>query len=421
MKIAILLSDLTANGGAPRQAMLLADGLSKLGHLATLYAARYCPESCYPEIARALDIRAVARLSLSDVLRRPPARPHGIVSGARRHFWESRQILKMIDPGSDILNPHVRGATRAAVALKNRIGTPVVWMCDDARSWEEQGYRAQHARGVQWLFDRVMARLEKRVVRDIDRVIALDERVKAILGNYYKRPTEVIRSGVDALRFQSQPGARGAVRKRHGFASKDFVLLWFGIIEPHRRLEDAIDAVALLRGQGHPEIRLLIAGSAASEPAYAAGLRARVERLRLEESVRFCLEVIPEADVASYYSAADALVYLAENQCWGLTVFEAIAADLPVIVSRACGASEVLDHLCTAMVVAPRDPADLARSIAQLAGTPTLGARLIREARSQLLERLTWEAYTRNMLRVFEDVIAQQEHAPPMESREAFA
>ena len=48
MKVAILLSDMTASGGAPRQAMSLAQHLDALGHSATIYAVRYCPDDRAP-------------------------------------------------------------------------------------------------------------------------------------------------------------------------------------------------------------------------------------------------------------------------------------------------------------------------------------------------------------------------------------
>jgi glycosyltransferase involved in cell wall biosynthesis len=408
MKVAILLSELTANGGAPRQAMLLAQWLQTLGHGATLYAVRYCPENCYPEIGASLDIRAVERLSLAELRKRRHGRHHGLVRGGRRHVWESRQLAALVQDPCDVLNPHVRGATRAAVECKRRTRAPVVWMCDDARNWEERGYRTYYAPPVQWVFDRVMARMERPVVREIDRIIALDTRVKHILENYYGRPAEVIRSGLDPVSFRPRPGARDEIRARHGIGARDFLLLWLGILEPHRHLEDAIEALRLLRQHGRADVRLLIAGSSSFAPGYVRKLEALVARYRLDGWVKFHPAAVPEAEMADYYSAADALVYLAENQCWGLGVFEALACDLPAIVSRACGAHEVLEDRRTAMLVPPRDPVELARAIVDLADSQALREKLIRESRIHVLDRITWEAYARNMLRAFERVLAER-------------
>lgn len=421
MKAAILISDLTASGGAPRQAMLLAQRLQTFGHDATIYAVQYCPENCFPEIAASLDIRAVERLSLAELRKRTGGRHHGLTSGAKRHLWDSRRLVDLVRDPCDILNPHVRGATRAAVICKRRIGAPIVWMCDDARNWEEPGYRPHYAPPVQWLFDRTMSWLEKPVVRQIDRIVALDHRVKNILEKHYGRPVDVIRSGLDASSFFARPQARDEVRARHHISPDDFLLLWLGILEPHRRLEDALEALRLLHLRGRKNVRLLIAGAADFTPAYARKLQEITARYRLNDFVRFHFAPVPEGEMADYYSAADALVYFAENQCWGLGIFEALSCGLPAIVSRACGAHEVLEDRCTAMLVSPRSAREIADAIEDLAEMPELGPRLVREARLRVLNQITWDAYARNMLRVFEQVLEERRYRARAARREAFA
>lgn len=421
MKVAILLTEMITSGGAPRQAMLLAQWLQKSGHEATIYSNRYCPEICFPEIGAPLDIRAVVRLSSGDVEQRNRGRHHGLASGAKRHLWESSQLADLVREPYDILNPHVRGATRAAVECKRRTGTPVVWMCDDARNWESPGYRSYYWPPVQWCFDRLMSRLEKPVVRDINRIIALDHRVQGILESYYSRPTDVIRSGLDAVEFHPRPEAREAIRARHAIGVNNFLLLWLGIIEPHRRLEDALESMRLLRLHGRVDLCLLIAGTPEFSPRYVRKLQQIVERYQLGDQVRFHLSRVAENEMADYYSAADSLVYLAENQCWGLGIFEAMACNLPVIVSRACGAHEVLEDRRTAMLVAPRDSAELASTIAELADTPGLGAKLATEARTRALSQITWETYAKNMLLAFERVLGETATLAPAAHREVFA
>jgi glycosyltransferase involved in cell wall biosynthesis len=421
MKVAILLTDMITSGGAPRQAMLLAQWLQKFGHEATVYSNRYCPEVCFPEIGASLDIRAVARLSPADVDRRNRGRHHGLARGAKRHLWESSQLASLVREPYDILNPHVRGATRAAVECKRRTGAPVVWMCDDARNWESHGYRPYYWPPVQWCFDRLMSRLERPVVRKINRIVALDHRVQEILESYYHRPAEVIRSGLDAVEFRPHPEARDAVRARHGIGTNDFLLLWLGIIEPHRRLEDALEALRLLRLHGRDDVRLLIAGTPEFSPGYVRRLQQIVARYQLGDLVRFHLSRVPENEMPDYYSAADSLVYLAENQCWALGIFEAMACDLPAIVSRACGAHEVLEDRRTAMLVAPRSSAEFASAIAALADTPGLAATLAKEARLRVLSQITWEGYARNMLLTFERVLGETAAAALATHREVFA
>jgi len=421
MKVSILTTELIVNGGAARQALMLAQWLDALGHCATVYAMEHCPENCYPELASTVEVRAVERISIDEVRRRRLERHHNVFRGANRHLLASRALARLVDEPCDVLNPHVRGATRAATLCKRRTSTPVIWMCEDARNWEQRGYRPYYSAPLQYVFDGVMGQLEKRVVRNIDRVVTLDSRVKTIVEHYYHRPAAVVRSGVDSTSFRKRESARDEIRIRHGIARNDFLLLWLGILEPHRRLEDAIEALHLVHLRGAGQVKFLVAGSDAIAPRYVEKLQELTSRYRLAGSVRFHLASIPEHEMADYYSAADALIYLAENQCWGLGIFEAIACDLPVIVSRACGAHEVLEHGVTAMLVESRRPEAIARAVSDLIEAPGLAQKLTREARNRVLARYTWEAYARNMLQIFEQVLANDAERVAPAHREAFA
>lgn len=420
MKVSLLITDLHVNGGAQRQVLFLARWLKTLGHDATVYAYRHSPDGCYPELAAALDIRAVKKVGTNGSGAAGTGRHHSLLCGAKRHLYESWKLARLVrDPG-DILNAHVRGATRAAVYCKRRSGAPVVWMCDDARNWEEAGYRTYYSRPVQWVFDQVMRRMEVPIVREIDRIVVLDHHVKRIMEDFYHRPTQVVRSGLDVQAFSEKPEARRKIRERYGILENDFLLLWLGILAPHRRLEDALAAVRLVARE-RQDVRFLIVGSAAFSPAYARQLQEYVGLHRLNPAVRFHLRGVSEAELADYYSAADALVYLAENQCWSLSVFEAIACNRAVIVSRTCGAHEVLENKKTAMLVPGRDPQALKRAIVELADYPNLHHSLPRNARAEVLEQISWEKYARNMLDIFEEV-RQERHANRTAARpEVFA
>jgi glycosyltransferase involved in cell wall biosynthesis len=80
----------------------------------------------------------------------------------------------------------------------------------------------------------------------------------------------------------------------------------------------------------------------------------------------------------------------------------------------------VLDDRRTAMLVPPRNPAVLAHAITDLADTPELRRSLVREARVQVLDQITWKTYAENMLRTFEQVLGER-RSYMTARREAFA
>ena len=73
------------------------------------------------------------------------------------------------------------------------------------------------------------------------------------------------------------------------------------------------------------------------------------------------------------------------------------------------------------MLVSPRSPAELARAIARLADLPALRRKLIAHARAEVLDRITWNAYTENMVRVFQRVAGGSRGDALPAAHEAFA
>jgi glycosyltransferase involved in cell wall biosynthesis len=71
---------------------------------------------------------------------------------------------------------------------------------------------------------------------------------------------------------------------------------------------------------------------------------------------------VPETSLATYYAAADLLVWPAVREAYGLAMLEAQAAGLPVIAGREGGVAEVVQDGITGVLCAPRDPAGFAQA-----------------------------------------------------------
>lgn len=403
MKISLLTVDLVINGGGPRQLLYLAGWLQKFGHQVTVYAYRYNPARCYPNLTASLDIRCVERLDPEWRQDKGHIPSHNLLLGAKRRFYESWRLSRLIQDPGDLLNPHDRIAARAAVQWKHKTGAPVVWMCNDAANWERPGYRPTLPSLLQGVKDRMLGYLDRKAGRDFDGIVALDHPVKKIVEDFYQRPTRVIRSGLDLSAFHARPAGRSKIRQRNHIPEDAFLILWFGILEPRRRIEDVLEAMRTLR-QEREDIRFLIVGMDAGAPKYARQLRQFVSEHGLESVVRFALGSVPEEEVADYYSAGDVLVYPCENYAWGLSVFEAMACGSPVIVSRSCGAHEVLEDQQTALLVPHRDPQAIRNAVRALADHTEFCQKISRQGQTYVQQHMSWESYARQMLEVFEQI-----------------
>src|SRR5262249_15344098 len=119
---------------------------------------------------------------------------------------------------------------------------------------------------------------------------------------------------------------RAAARASLGIADGDFVVLFAGKITRRKRPIDAVRAVASLGGRAV----LVVAGS--GDELHDT----RQEASRL--GVRACfLGFQNQRDLPRAYALADCLVLPSSEESWGLTVNEAMATGLPVVLSAAVG------------------------------------------------------------------------------------
>jgi len=133
----------------------------------------------------------------------------------------------------------------------------------------------------------------------------------------------VIPTGVDLERFNNRREGREAMREKLAVGDAP-VILHVGRVAKEKNLEAVIDAMPeVLRH--HPDAKLVVAGDGPAKPAYETLVRSR----GLEKSVQFA-GFVPDAELPSYYAAADAFVIASKFETQGIVVMEAMASGLPV-------------------------------------------------------------------------------------------
>jgi UDP-glucose:(heptosyl)LPS alpha-1,3-glucosyltransferase len=160
----------------------------------------------------------------------------------------------------------------------------------------------------------------------------------------------VIYSGVDLEHFHPRLRAelRGAARAEIGCQPRDTVFLFVGSGFARKGLGAAIEA--LKRAQ-NPSFWLLVVGTDRERDRFA------VEAAPLGERVRF---LGGRQDVRPLYAAADCLILPSRYDPFPNTVLESLAMGLPAIVSRRCGAAEIMEHGANGWVCEPDDAPGIA-------------------------------------------------------------
>jgi len=160
------------------------------------------------------------------------------------------------------------------------------------------------------------------------------------------------------------------------------------------RLIPRKDILTLIKsfGQIHaawPDVRLEIAGQTDADPAYTATCQQLVERLQLQNAVRF-LGMMRGQDLVDCYRRADVVLLTSRQETAPVVIAEAMAAGRPVVATRSGGVPFMVTAGQTGWLAEVGDVAALAAATLVLLADPAqrrafgMAARVGAEARFRL-------------------------------------
>lgn len=170
----------------------------------------------------------------------------------------------------------------------------------------------------------------------------------------------------------------------------------------HKNYEALIDAMAEYRARYTDELRLEIVGGA-YDAAYFESLRQRIAARGLADRVTLSGPATSE-QVHEKLQTAKVYVVTSLLETFGLTIFEAMGAGLPVVASRATCHPEVCGD--AALLCDPHDPCDIAEKLHRLAND----TKMQRHYQAKGLERVklfSWENSAEGYWREIEHVLQQ--------------
>lgn len=156
-------------------------------------------------------------------------------------------------------------------------------------------------------------------------------------------------------------------------------LLFVGRLAPHKRQDELIRVLALLRRHRLPDARLVLVGEPLN-PRYLARLRDLADELA-PGAVAF-EHGLSTSELADRFRRAHAFVSLSEHEGFCIPLLEAFHMGVPVVARPAGGVPEVAGD--AALLADDRDPAVLAELVALAVEDEPLRAELTRRGRARL-------------------------------------
>ncbi|MEK6677080.1 MAG: glycosyltransferase family 4 protein [Planctomycetota bacterium] len=264
-------------------------------------------------------------------------------------------------------------ATALHVPLVLEVNAPITREATDYRSLQMKSLAAE---------------IEQRVLQGADEIIVVSTELADELSNrgVSRRKIHVVPNGVHVQDFDGLPN-REICRERLGFGD-EFVVGFVGSLKTWHGVDMLVSAFEkVLRND--PSARLVVVGSG---PA-AAALEDQVERLGLEESVRFT-GAVDHREVPAMIRAMDVAVAPFKNvdgfYFSPIKLFEYMAAGVCVVASRLGQIAEVIEDGLDGLLCRPDDVEALAERIEEARRSKVLREQLGARAAQKVRDHYTW-------------------------------
>lgn len=314
---------------------------------------------------------------------------------------ESFQLEVTGDYGPNLLAEIVRYA-RVAGAIARSVPHDVI----HAHDWLTMlaGVEAKRVSGKPLIvhvhateFDRsgenvnqVVYDIERMGMERADKVVAVSHYTKDLLVRRYgiaEEKIEVVHNAVTRAAPPEDDGQNGRRREK--------VVLFLGRITFQKGPDYFVEAAAkVLRHR--KDVRFVMAGSGDMAPRMIE----RVAELKMGRRFHFT-GFLTGASVEQMFRESDIYVMPSVSEPFGISPLEAMAFDVPVIISKQSGVAEVLRH---ALKVDFWDVNDLASKIIALLDHSSLRLELVEQGAKEL-ENIQWSNAARKLGGVYEQLV----------------
>lgn len=248
---------------------------------------------------------------------------------------------------------------------------------------------------------------KEEVVKGFGHMIGVSEFVTKEYLKACKLPVKahVLKNAIDVERFSRTVSEeqKRSIRKKLGLSEKDFVVLYVGRI---MEIKGVLELMQSVIGLEDIHIKLLIMGSANSGKWAFSPYERKVKKLSEQHKERIIFTgYVDNAEVYQYASVADVqCVPTLIEEAAPLTVLEAMAEGLPLIVTNSGGVAEYVDEKIALTIGKENVVEDLSRAICYMKEHPEVRKKMSDVARKQS-KKYNEEIYYKNFIEVIDKII----------------
>lgn len=404
MKIGMLVNNLSVSGGYQKLVLRLSEQLLLKGYEVVIYTLDLNKKKCYPDL--------IDKFNIVCPVQKKNDKGGELLSRLNNRFlrypYPYKIMTKSFDPNIDVFIIHDDISLRIISFFKRTKNCQkIIWMLNNQlpedisslikkstkyfiaiSSFKELLYRI--ATYPSLLLDYFFI---KKGLKLIDKFAVYDIYNQRLVKKLFKQDAALVYAGADLERFKE------VALSRTYDAKKQYNLLSVGVLFPHRRYEDFLTAVSILKKNGRM-VTATIVGAHTFAPEYYKFLVKLAEKLQITDFIIF-KEFVSDNELYELYNKSDAFIFVNDGFTWGISVFEAIAAGLPTIITNNIGAADIIKHRHYGWVVEPRRPDQIAASVEEIISNQLLTVKICKQASRDITNLVSWSSYADRIIALF--------------------
>lgn len=215
-------------------------------------------------------------------------------------------------------------------------------------------------------------------------------------------PSFIVPNGIEVNKYLRDLGKRQALRKALNLPDSALVLLFLGRVHPKKQIELVINSLpSMLRLR--PDVYFIISGPV-DDFDYLKKLKNLASKLQVESHLIWT-GLIEHHQVQAYYSASDLMVLPSKAEGISMSLTEAMAASLPLLISNRVANYREIEADQAGLVTEPSADS-VEKALIRICQEPALLNRLSENAHRSALKRYDIEVVASLMIKAYEDIIS---------------
>ena len=215
-------------------------------------------------------------------------------------------------------------------------------------------------------------------------------------------PEVIIPLGVCPPKLPNKAAAQATVRQQFNISSEHPLMLFMSRIDPKKGFDLLLPALAQLHEQNCP-FHLLLCGANPQDRAYETSIKEKVSAAPWSQQVTLNGFVSGQLK-AQILSAADLFVLPSYYENFGISVAEAMAAQIPVVISNQVHIWPAIQASQSGWVVPTETPA-LTQALKAALSDPAERQQRGKNARQCAIENYSWQAIAQKLTDSYQTIL----------------